>query len=93
MTVKIPCELTDSGFSGEKLYRLQVVDGFYDGVCPNDSCGLDENSLSDRQSVGTDVKGWITGVVLDESNGVMMVSIADLQCRVKVEIKSSQAFQ
>lgn len=79
-TVLLPCHLTRSGFSGERVFRLTLADqSEYVGVAPIDYCRHQDRSPlgPDDPAKGGSIEGFVEGQVLANGGQLAHVVVPD----------------
>jgi len=81
-SLALPCKITRSGFSNERVFRIEVADGsIYVGACPRQYCftgtgqPLKENQPAEKGKI---IEGLVLASrVREEGDGIILVSVPD----------------
>jgi hypothetical protein len=79
-TVLLVCQISRSGFSGERVFRLTLADGTeYVGVAPVDYCYHPDKSPlgTDDPPQGQRIDGLVEGRVIENGGRVAKVAMPD----------------
>jgi hypothetical protein len=77
--IALPCKLTPGGFSGERVFEVELADGkLYRGVAPRQFCWNDQGRLVAENEPADEASGMVDARALDwTDDGQTIVEVPD----------------